>query len=531
MALVPANDQITRLRETAKRFAGGFTTGQKAVTIAAVAAVLVGAVLFMSMSGKPTYAPLFTNLQPADAANITAKLTSDGVPFQLSNNGSTIMVPANDVATQRLAMAQAGLPAQSTVGLSLLDKEGITASNMTQQADYLRALQGELEQTIDAISGVSSSQVTIALPANQSFAVTTANPTGASVLVTMVPGQTLSSGEVQAIVHLVGSSVPNLSPGQVTVADSNGNLLAGPGVAVGAGSNNATQSYDSQVQGKVEAYLGAVLGQNNADVQVNATLNYDKVNTTTQSILPGANGKPASFCTQTSTSTQTYTGTGVPPGGAAGTITTTVGAGTGNYKQSSGSQTCETNQQTVTDQQAPGTVKSQSVAVLVNSAALPKGVSLAQLQAGVAAAAGINTARGDTLAFSAMPFSTAAAKQAAKAAAAAAAAGKSKSLVSEARVLVVALAVLLALFLLWRSARKARSTVVMGPMSAADALSALSMPVLPGEPTSQLPAVPALDVSRSTEAATVNSFIDSQPDEVATMLRGWLSGNPGSGAS
>ncbi|MDA8266790.1 MAG: flagellar basal-body MS-ring/collar protein FliF [Actinomycetota bacterium] len=525
MALVPANDQFNRLRDGAKQFAGGFTAGQKAVTIAAVAAVLIGAVLFMSMSGKPTYAPLFTNVQPTDAANITAKLTSESVPFQLANGGTTIMVPANDVATQRLAMAQAGLPAQSTVGLSLLDKEGITASNMTQQADYLRALQGELEQTIDAISGVSSSQVTIALPANQSFAVNTSAPTGASVLVTMVPGQTLSSQEVQAIVHLVGSSVPNLNAQQVTVADSNGNLLAGPGVAAGGGSNNATQSYDSQVQGKVQAYLAAVLGQNNADVQVNATLNYDQINSTTQTIVPAANGKPASFCTQTSTSTQTYTGTGAPPGGVAGAITPTTGTGTGNYNQSSGSQTCETNQQTITDQQAPGTVKSQSVAVLVNTAALPKGVSMAQLQAGVAAAAGINAARGDTLAFSAMPFSTAASKQAAKAAAAAAAAGKSKSLMSEAKVLVVVLAVLVALFLLWRSARKARTAVVMGPMSATDALSALSMPVHSSEPTGQLPAVSAADVSGSVEAATVNTFIDAQPDDVASMLRSWLSDN------
>lgn len=529
MALVPANDQVDRLRSTAKRFANGFTPGQKAVTVAAVALVVIGAFLFMSLSGKPTYAPLFTNLQPADAASITAKLQSSGVPFQLANGGSTVMVPANDVATQRLAMAQANLPAQSTVGLSLLDKQGITASNMTQQADYLRAIQGELEQTIDAITGVTSSQVTVAMPANQTFSLSNNNPTGASVLVTMNPGQTLTAGEVQAIVHLVGSSVPGLNAGQVTVADSNGNLLAGPGVAAGTGANNATQTYDSSVQAKVQAYLAAVLGQNNADVQVNATLNYDKVSTTTQSIVPAANGQPASFCTSTSASKQTYTGAGAPPGGVAGTVIAPTGTGTGTYNQSQSQQTCETNQQTVTDQQAPGTVKSQSVAVLVNAAALPKGVSMAQLQAGAAAAAGINTARGDTLAFSAMPFSTAAAKQAAKQAAAAAAAGKKQSLAGEAKVGVVALAVLVALFLLWRSSKKMRSAAVMEPLGPMDALSTMSMPALVGEPTGQLPAVQR-DLSHSVEAASVNSFIDAQPDEVATMLRGWLTDRHGTPA-
>src|SRR5579875_3079588 len=240
MALVPANE-ITRVREAVRRFATGFTPGQKAVTIAALVALVVGVGLLVSFTGRPTYAPLFTNVQPADAASITAKLTSDKVPYQLADGGSTIMVPAADVATERLSLAQAGLPATSTVGLSLLDKEGITTSSMTQQADYLQALQGELEQTIDSIQGVSGAQVNIALPANQTFSLNNNNPTGASVLVSMQPGATLSGNEVSAIVHLVASSVPNLDMSDVTVADNSGDLLAGPGVSASAGGDTATQ--------------------------------------------------------------------------------------------------------------------------------------------------------------------------------------------------------------------------------------------------------------------------------------------------
>ena len=180
MALVPSTE-LTRARDGLKRFASEFTSGQKAVTIAAAIAVVVGAFAFMSFSGKPNYTPLFTNLQASDAANITAKLTSDKVPYQLADGGSTVLVPSSDVDQERLALAQAGLPATSTVGLSLLDKEGITSSNITQQADYLQALQGELEQTIDSITNVTSSQVNIALPANQDFALNNNAPTGASV--------------------------------------------------------------------------------------------------------------------------------------------------------------------------------------------------------------------------------------------------------------------------------------------------------------------------------------------------------------
>jgi flagellar M-ring protein FliF len=478
----------------------------------------------MSYSGRPNYTPLFTNLQSSDAANITSKLTTDKVPYQLSDGGTTIMVPASDVDQERLSLAQAGLPATSTVGLSLLDKEGITSSNITQQADYLQALQGELEQTIDSISNVTSSQVNIAMPANQDFALSSNAPTGASVLVTMRDGQSLSDPEVQAIVHLVGSSVPNLASGSVTVADSNGDLLAGPGVAEGEGGDGSqTDAYDQAEQAKVETYLAAALGQNAADVQVNATLSYDQVSTTTQSITPGANGQPSSFCTQTSNSNQSYTGTGTPPGGTAGTITGTSGTGNGNYTNTQQTQTCETNQQTKTVQQAPGTVESQSVAVLVNSKAIPKGLSLASLQKGVAAAAGIDTARGDQLAFSAMPFNSAAAAQAAKAAAAGSSADKKQAMGALIKEAVVFLIIAVVLFLLWRSARKARKAAPTQVLSPAD-LAVLTRS-LSDEPTGQLPAGMA-EISNGREANDVNKFIDGQPDDVATMLRGWLSDSP-----
>jgi flagellar M-ring protein FliF len=527
VSLVPVN-VVERARSSAKQFASGFTPGQKAVTVAAIIAAVIGGVVMMSLTGKPTYAPLYTNLKSSDVASITSKLASAKIPFQLTNGGSTIMVPLNDVNSERVSLAAAGLPASSTVGLSLLDKTGITTSNMTQQADYLQALQGELEQTIDSISGVASSQVNIALPANQNFSLTQDTPTGASVLVTMTAGQTLSSGDVQAIVHLVASSIPNLNSAAVTVADSTGTLLAGPGVTAGAsGGGGQSNSYDSTVAAKVDAYLASVVGAGNADVQVNATLDYSQVSTTTNSIQVGANGKPVSFCTQNQQSSQTYTGTGAPPGGAAGAITaTTIAGATGNYSNNTSNQTCETSQQTQTVKQAPGTLKSEQVAVLINSAAIPKGVNLKALQAGVAAAAGINTARGDTLAFSTMPFNTSGAQQAVTAAKAAAAAGKSKALGSLIKTGVVFFIIALVLFLLWRSARKARMVpTVLGPsdMEALRAARELN-------PTSLMPAVGGGELS-AVSALSINDFIDHQPEDVAGMLRTWLSdGSPRAGS-
>jgi flagellar M-ring protein FliF len=523
MALVPVN-VVDRARTGAKQFARGFTPGQKAVTIAAVIAVVIGGYVMMSMTGKPTYATLFTNLKPADAASITGKLKAQKIPYQLTDAGTTVMVPSNDVNQERVSLAQAGLPAGSTVGLSLLDKEGITTSNMTQQADYLQALQGELEQTIDSISGVASSQVNIALPANQDFALTQDTPTGASVLVTMDSGATLSSGDVQAIVHLVASSIPNLSASNVTVADSTGDLLAGPGVTAGtAGGDGQANAFDATVAQKVQAYLASVVGAGNADVQVNANLDYAQVSTTTNSIQVGANGQPVSFCTQSQSSKETYTGAGAPPGGAAGSITGTASGGAGTYSNTSTNQTCETSEQTQTVQQAPGTLKSEQVAVLVNSTAVPKGVNLNVLKSGVAAAAGIDVTRGDQLAFSSVPFNSAGAGQAAAAAKAAAAASKSKAFQSLVKTAVVFLIIAIVLFLLWRSARKARMAPTVLGASEMEALrSAREL-----ESTRVLPAVQLPEVGPPIEAATINHFIDNQPEDVASMLRSWLQDGSG----
>jgi flagellar M-ring protein FliF len=141
----------------------------------------------------------------------------------------------------------------------------------------------------------------------------------------------------------------------------------------------------------------------------------------------------------------------------------------------------------------------------------------------VAAAAGIDTARGDQLAFSAMPFNTAAAAEAAKAAAAGSTADKKQAMTALIKQAVVFLIIAVVLFLLWRSARKARKTAPTQVLSPAD-LAALTRS-LSDEPTGQLPAGMA-EIANAREAGEVNRFIDGQPDDVATMLRSWLSDSP-----
>ena len=514
MAIVPSTDW-NRIRTGARQFASGFTPGQKAVTLAALLGAVLVAALFMTLSSKPSYAVLFSGLQGPDAQKITQQLTTDHIGYRLEDGGSTILVPTNDVAQARLNAAATGLPNQGTVGLSLLTKAGLTTSQITQQADYLQAIQGELEQTIDGVAGVQSSQVNVAEPANQTFALANTAPTGASVLVTMSQGKTLTQSQVQAIVHLVASSVPGLSSANVTVADSNGSLLAGPGVSASASSSSATAAYDTAVQAKVAGYLTSVFGPNNADVQVDATLTFDKKKTTVRQIAPPAKGAKTSFCTTTTQTKTTYTGKGAQAvGGAAGAITNTTTTTTGGtYTQTKTSKTCETGTVTTTTTQGAGSVVRQSVAVLVNKNAVPGGATLAAIKRGVAAAANLNFARGDVLAFTMAPFSTASARQAASVAKAAAAQSSQSRLTSMARDGVPLLAVLLLVFLLWRSARRRRE-----PPAVIDPL--VFTPYLPAPDEMQTAQVPA--VAATPPGTDLQQFIDQAPEPVAQVMRGWM---------
>src|SRR4051812_6036893 len=238
---------VDQIRRKATQAMSGFSTGQKVITGLAVVALIFGGMMFSSWASKPTYVPLFSNLQPSDASAITSKLTSSKVPFKLSDGGGTILVPQNQVYQQRLDLSASGLPTGGNQGYSLLDKQGITTSEFQQRVDYQRAMEGELAKTVGAIDGVAAATVHLVIPAQDVFAGDSSKPS-ASVLIQNVPGKSTSPGQVQAVVHLVSSSIEGLDPDSVTVADAKGNVLSAPGsgglAAAGDARGEQTKTYE-----------------------------------------------------------------------------------------------------------------------------------------------------------------------------------------------------------------------------------------------------------------------------------------------
>jgi flagellar M-ring protein FliF len=263
---------VKGLVEKPLRAFASFTPGQKVVSALAIVALLVGGLFFSKWSNQTSYAPLFTGLASADASAIVEQLNSGGTKYELSDGGATIMVPREQVNDLRITMSGQGLPANEGSGYSILDKQGLTASQFQQQVGYQRALEGELKSTIEAIDTVDTAVVHLALPEKDVFADEESKPT-ASVLVATEPGTTLTSAQVRAVVHLVSASVQGMDPADVTLTDSTGKLLSNndaDGTGAGSDRSEQTQAYEDRVSKSVQTMLDRVVGPGHSEVRVTA---------------------------------------------------------------------------------------------------------------------------------------------------------------------------------------------------------------------------------------------------------------------
>jgi flagellar M-ring protein FliF len=514
----------------------GFTRGQKTMLGLAVVAVLVGGLMFTKWSSAPSYTALYSNLSAKDAGEITTSLTSKGVSYQLADNGSTILVPRSDVYQLRLDLSSQGLPATGRPGYALLDEQGITTSEFRQRVDYQRALEGELSNTISAIEGLAGATVHLVIPKDDLFSNDASKPT-ASVLVQQTQGERLPAGQVQAIVHLVASSVEGLAPGDVTVADGQGRVLSAAGGAGGAAAGDLQSEqqlgFERQLASSIEDLLVPVVGQGGAVVKVRAQLDFDKRATTSETF--GTKTPP--IVVAESTTNEAYEGADSPAqaggvlGPDGGPTATTDG---GTYDKDTADRTFAVDKVTEQVETAPGTVERLSVAVLLDAGV--GNVDQRAVEDLVVAAAGIDANRGDTVEVNAMRFDDSAAQAAEEALKEEAAAAKQGQLMDMVRTLGSVLIVALVLFFAWRSARRAtpkREPIELPPLAAIDLqapgeiIDAVEVDgegnaIEPPAPLELDPVAAFMPQVKDPIPAGLVDMIDNQPDDVAQMLRTWL---------
>lgn len=548
---MPKVDLSAAKERVASLFAG-FTAGQKTMLALAAAGCLAIGVLFIRSGGGTEYAPLYTNLTAESASEVTQALDRAGIAYELADGGSTIRVPRDKVYEARIDLSAEGLPRDGQPGYDLLDEQGITTSEFRQRVDLQRAMEGELAKTLEAIDGVEDAIVHLVMPEDDLFTGDDQHPS-ASVLVSTRPNATLTAGQVQAIVHLVASSVEGLTAEHVTVADSTGRVLSASGpegaiAAAGDARAQQTAAFEQKMAEAIQEMLLPVTGPNRSRVIVNAELDFDRRSETREEF-----GEPGTApVVQESISTESYEGNGGQVvGGILGPDAQPIDpdAQAGNSYQSETTDRIYANEKvTEVVEHAPGDVERLSVAVLIDENAGVDTQAVTQL---VRTGAGIDPARGDAIEVTQLPFDTSAAEEAQAALEAAKEAEAREALYSMLRTLGALAIVAVVLFLAWRSHRKAAiarypvelpmadpeerglpagEELAEEDLDAEEELEHAMSELEPGEDVHEalaaelaLEPVPSPeDLHREALHNEITELIDNQPEEVAAVLRTWM---------
>src|SRR3954468_22540509 len=366
---------------------------------------LVVAFLLFRMMAQPSYTTIASGLDPARTGQMTAALDSQGIGYELRNNGTALAVEKGKTDKAQVALAAKGLTGRSQPGFELLDKQKLGASSFQQQVAYQRALEGQIAQTIGQIDGVSGAQVQLTMPQDQLFA-DEQKPATAAVLLGG-GATTLDNSAVRGIANLVASSVPNLKSADVTITDGTGQMLwpQGDGTDGGGGISKpaAEARYANGLQSSLMAMLTRTLGPDKAQVQVNADLAVDQSDK--QQLIYAAKGTPL----KVTNDIETLKGAGGAGGGTAGTTGNVAGytgatasGGKSNYKHSVKTEELGVNKTIVKTKVAPGAVNRLNVSLVLDKSV--PAAQAAQLKSAVATAAGVNPARGDTMTMSQVKF-------------------------------------------------------------------------------------------------------------------------------
>lgn len=343
-----------------------FGIGRLAAILGIAAGVAaVGAAIFLNL-GQPK-ALLYSNLDLKEAGSITQALDQAGVKYEVKGDGSTILVPRDQVASTRLMLSGKGLPTSGSVGYEIFDDaNALGQTDFVQQLNRQRALEGELARTIRALDGITSARVHLVLPKRQIFEEEAEQPS-ASVSIG-VGGREPTAEQVRAMQNLVAGAVPNMRPDRVTVVDQHAKTLSGGDTGMAAEADSRKSEVEARIAKQVKTLVEGIVGAGKARVNVTADLDLSRVTLQEEKFDPDGQVIRSESTTDENSRENDAAGSGqasvaanVPGGGS---------PDANNNSSTSGRQESTTNYEiskTVrTEVQEPGTVKRLSVAVAVD---------------------------------------------------------------------------------------------------------------------------------------------------------------------
>jgi flagellar M-ring protein FliF len=415
--------------EQIRAFLRGLTINQR--FLLAGSAALVGLIvwLFVRLFAAADFKNLYTGLDPTDTQKIVARLTLENIPYQLSSDGTSIDVPADKLDRIRIEMASQNLPHTGRMGFELFDKPNWSSSDFSERVNYQRALEAELERTIETMDTVESARVHLVLP-RESLFTTEERPAKAAVVVKLRT-QRLADETVNSIANLVASAWENLSPDDVTIVSADGRLPLTAGRSNGGLARRGLSDLETTIAERIVDTLAPVVGADHVKSSVTIDYNPDSGDTTQEVFDPNATAVLTSQVSEDQT-------TGAAPIGIPGTTSNVpsappappapnapAAANSGQQKPTGISQGMRSESKTFAVSRTvhhtlepPGQIKHLAAAVLIDDSVEVKDVGgkpqetrrkrtpeeMKQLEALVRAAMGFNAQRGDELSLQNVSF-------------------------------------------------------------------------------------------------------------------------------
>jgi flagellar M-ring protein FliF len=407
------------------------TATQRMLLAGLAASMVIVFLVMIYFLNQPDMRVLYTKLAPEDAARVVDLLKASKTPYELRDNGTTVMVPSEAVYEQRLKVAGEGAMHGQGVGFELFDQLKVGQTDFVQRINYTRALQGELSRTISEFPQVEKARVHLVLPQKSLF-IEEQKKASASVVLTLKRGQKLDAKQLQGIVNLVAMSVEGLTPEHITITDTTGQSLYQPRGDSGMDGMSTTQfefknTYEANLENRLEQLLTPILGPGRSIAKVNVDLDFSQRTTRKELYDPNVSVVRSEQKSEEST-------LGTAAVDAAGSTTTPRGGGTAvpntNFRgegytgtettQKSNRENKTTNFEINKEEQnvvSPvGDLKRQSIAVIVDGTYekvegkdtftfVPrKAEELERIKQVVARAAGLDPARGDEIQVSTFEF-------------------------------------------------------------------------------------------------------------------------------
>lgn len=495
---------------------------QKAVTVLAVVGILITLVYLGQLILSPTYAPLFTDLDPKEAGKMAEVLKEMKVPYRIAGEGKIIEVPEKQVYDVRIKLASDGLLNNNGVGFELFDEKKFGVTEFEQQVGYQRALQEELRRTIVQLDAVEQARVHLVIPKQSLFLEDEVNPS-ASIALKLKPTVKLEPEQVQGIVDLVMGSVQGMQPESIHIIDMEGNVLS-DNIALTDQSAKMTRmtmdqfqikrNYEKEMETRIQQMLRRILGPNKAVAMVTADLNFDQQQSSTTTYDPNKQ--------VLSENTVSEQGTGSGASGNPGTDSSqpgsTLPAQDGNSGSNYSREETTTNYQVGNTQEtvvkSPGDLQRLSVAVVVNGS-FPQS-ELKEIENVVKAAIGYDQQRQDQVTISNMNFDDSELVDSAKAMAAETAGGGLAQQINQSpwmlpiAGLLTAIVIVSVILARRRRARKRNSIV--------------EIPTTPDPvnlETSREPFIPETKQTASRQQE-LRDFAQENPQEVAEVIKLWM---------